>query len=214
MKDIAIFGAGGFGREVACLINIINKETPTWRLIGFFDDNPSLRGTHNEYGEVLGGMDLLNAWEQPLDVVMAIGNPSTVRKIVEQIKNENIGFPNLIAPTTLFLDENNISFGKGNIIASRCHFSCHVKVGDFNIFNSYNTIGHDVTIGNFNSLMPGVRISGEVTIGEENYFGCDCVILQQLKIGNQTVIGSNSTVVRKTKDGYTYVGNPAKIMKL
>ena len=24
MKDIAIFGAGGFGREVACLINRIN----------------------------------------------------------------------------------------------------------------------------------------------------------------------------------------------
>jgi hypothetical protein len=26
MKDIAIYGAGGFGREVACLIRIINKK--------------------------------------------------------------------------------------------------------------------------------------------------------------------------------------------
>lgn len=40
MKDIAIYGAGGFGREVACLIERINKarETPIWNFIGFFDD--------------------------------------------------------------------------------------------------------------------------------------------------------------------------------
>ena len=46
MKDIAIFGAGGFGREVACLIRIINESAsePKWNLIGFFDDNPELKG--------------------------------------------------------------------------------------------------------------------------------------------------------------------------
>jgi len=32
MKDIAIYGAGGFGREVACLINKINEVNPTWNL--------------------------------------------------------------------------------------------------------------------------------------------------------------------------------------
>ena len=42
MKDIAIFGAGGFGREVACLIKRINEKEPTWRFIGFFDDNEAL----------------------------------------------------------------------------------------------------------------------------------------------------------------------------
>ncbi len=214
MKDIAIFGAGGFGREVACLINMINKGKPTWNLIGFFDDNSHLHGNHNEYGEVLGGIERLNSWKNPLDVALGIGDPRIVRKIVDNITNMNVDFPNLIAPSTIFLDDNNITFGKGNIIASRCLFSCHVNIGNFNIFNSYITIGHDVTIGNFNSMMPGVRISGEITIGEENYFGCDSVVLQQLKIGNKTTIGANSTVVRKTKDGFTYVGSPAKIMKL
>ena len=38
MKNIAIYGAGGFGREVACLLNIINEKEPTWNLVGFFDD--------------------------------------------------------------------------------------------------------------------------------------------------------------------------------
>ena len=38
MKDIAIYGFGGFGREVACVIQAINEIEPTWNLIGFFDD--------------------------------------------------------------------------------------------------------------------------------------------------------------------------------
>ena len=55
MKDIALFGAGGFGREVACLIRLINESLnePRWNLIGFFDDNADLKGTINEYGEIL-----------------------------------------------------------------------------------------------------------------------------------------------------------------
>ena len=39
MKEIAIYGAGGFGREVACLINRINEVEPAWNLVGFFDED-------------------------------------------------------------------------------------------------------------------------------------------------------------------------------
>ena len=55
MKDIAIYGAGGIGREVACLIRMINesKEIPEWNFIGFFDDDSSVQGAQNEYGKVI-----------------------------------------------------------------------------------------------------------------------------------------------------------------
>lgn len=34
MREIAIFGAGGFGREVACLIRMINesRQEPEWNV--------------------------------------------------------------------------------------------------------------------------------------------------------------------------------------
>ena len=211
MKDIAIFGAGGFGREVACLINLINKETPTWNLIGFFDDGKE-KGCKNEYGEILGGINELTAWHTPLDLAVAIGKPQTVKHIVDSIQNGLIEFPNVIAPTTIFLDKDNIEFGKGNIVCSCCWFSCNIKVGDFNIFNGYITVGHDVTMGDFNSLMPAVRISGEITIGHGNFFGVSSVVLQQVKIGNDTRIGANSLIIRKTRDGNTYICPPAEIL--
>ena len=72
MKDIAIYGAGGFGREVACLIERINKarETPIWNFIGFFDDGiPST----NDYpqGPVLGDINVLNTWKTSLSITVA-----------------------------------------------------------------------------------------------------------------------------------------------
>ena len=39
MRDIAIYGAGGLGREIACVLKKINMVTPTWNLLGFFDDD-------------------------------------------------------------------------------------------------------------------------------------------------------------------------------
>ena len=213
MRNIAIFGAGGLGREIACLIRLINEETPTWTLVGFFDDNPDLKGTSNEYGEVLGGTDVLNAWTEPLDLVLAMGSPGVVKLVSERITNPRVNFPNLIAPGTIFLDRNNITFGKGNIICVGCSFSCNVHVGDFNLFNGFVSVGHDVTIGDYNAIMPAVRISGGVQIGEENLLGCSAVVLQRVKIGRQTTIGANGTVFRNTKDGNTYLGNPATIVK-
>ena len=50
MKDLYIIGAGGFGREVAWIVERINSIKPTWNLKGFIDDNETLWGsTEGEY---------------------------------------------------------------------------------------------------------------------------------------------------------------------
>ena len=212
MKDIVIYGAGGFGREVACLLNRINEQTPTWNLIGFFDDVKEI-GYTNEYGRVLGGLDVLNNYQSELNVVIAIGNPHQIKELVINIHNLNIEYPNIIAPSVRFVDEKNLDLGIGNIFSWDCHISCHVQIGDFNIFNGYVTIGHDVIIRNYNSFMPGVKISGEAYIGNENYFGVNSVVLQKKRVGNNTVVGAGSVIIRATKDNSTYAGNPAMIVK-
>lgn len=216
MKDIAVFGAGGFGREVACLIRIINEslEEPRWNFIGFFDDNVELKGTCNEYGEVLGGKDVLNQWGTPLDIAIAIGSPAVVQKVAENINNPNVDFPNLIAPTVTIFDENNYKIGKGNIICTNSLISCNVTIGNFNLLNGYITIGHDATMGSYNVIMPSVNISGGVLIGNRNFMGLQSAVLQYLKVGNDTRIGAGAIIMRSTKDGYLYVGVPAKKVEL
>ena len=215
MKDIAIFGAGGFGREVACMINRINlhaENEEKWNLVGFFDDATKLKGTRNEYGEVLGGIDILNSWSTPLSVALAIGTPEILKLLVSKITNPLVEFPNIIAPDVTYWDKDNVRIGRGNIICSQCILSTNVTIGDFNILNCCTVIAHDASLGNYNAIMPSVNISGGVQIGNENYFGVSSVVLQYLKIGNCTKIGANSTIFQKTKDGQTYIGNPAYIL--
>lgn len=214
MKDIVIFGAGGFGREIACLIRLINEREPQWNIIGFLDDNPELTGTANEYGTVLGGTDWLNAREKPIAVAIAVGNPQAVESIANRISNPIVEYPNLYAPTVTFLDKESLKIGKGNIFCTNCFVSCNVTVGDFNLFNGYIPIGHDTEIGNHNVIMPSCNISGGVKIGNTNILGVQSVVLQYVKIGNNTRIGANSVIMRKTKDGFLYMGNPAVKMNM
>ena len=213
MKDIAIYGFGGFGREIASIIQSINKITPTWNIIGFFDDGVA-KGTASRYGEVLGDVEALNNWSKPLNVVMAIASPVVLQKLTSAIVNPNISFPNIIAPTVLFFDEDTFSSGQGNVLCHNCRISCDVELGDFNLLNGAVSLGHDVKMGNFNMMQPETRISGETAIGNANFFGVRALVLQGLKIGDNTRIGASSVIMRKTKDGKTYFGNPARVFKV
>lgn len=216
MKDIAIFGAGGFGKEIACLIKRINdaQQEPVWNLIGFFDDGVEEGKMISHYGKCLGGIDVLNAWGKDLAVTIAIGSPTTVKKIVEKISNDRISFPNLIAPDVIVIDPKTFQIGKGNIVKDHSSFSCDVAIGDFNVFNGSDFFGHDAKVGNFNCFMPSIRVSGEVKIGECNFFGVGSIILQQIKIGNNIRLGAGAVLMTKPKDGTLYIGNPAKKFKI
>lgn len=179
-------------------------------MIGFFDDNPDLKGKMiSHFGPCLGNADDLNAYPKELALVFAIGNPSVVRKVVEKIHNPLITYPNLIHPSFVVTDHESFEIGHGNIIQANCTVTVDVKMGDYNILNGSVSLGHDVKVGSFNAFMPGVRVSGEVTIGNENFFGVYAVVLQQLTIGNRIRLGAGSVLMTKSKDGYLYIGNPA-----
>lgn len=214
MKQIAIYGAGGFGREVACLLNKINEENPTWELVGFFDDGIEIGKEVSHFGKVLGGINELNAWPTELSVAFTIGNPKIVEMLVSKVTNPKIQFPNIIAPTVYFADPETFKIGKGNIIQKHCSFSCDVTIGDFNVMDGADVFGHDDVVGSFNVFMPAMRISGEVTIGDGNFFGVGSIILQQIKVGNNIRLGAASVLMRKPKDGHLYMGNPAKKIEL
>ncbi len=210
-KKIAIYGAGGLGREVAGGIYRINSASDSqWKITGFYDDGKDSGTQVSHYGSVLGGMDELNAINEPLALAIAVGDPESRRLIYERITNPNIYFPNLIAPSFRVLDPRTFEIGEGNIIQDGCSATCDVVVGNFNVLNGSNVLGHDVIVGDYNVLMPGVRLSGSVQMGNSNLMGVDSVVLQKVNIGNHVTLGAGSVLMTKPKDGMTYIGIPAK----
>jgi sugar O-acyltransferase (sialic acid O-acetyltransferase NeuD family) len=210
LQDIAIYGAGGFGKEVACILNKINEKEPTWNLLGFFDDGVAA-GTHiSHFGKALGNCDTLNAWEKPLAIAFAIGSPRILELLVGKIKNPQVHFPNIIHPEVFFADPISLKMGQGNVVVRGCSFSVDVSVGDFNQFNSISALAHDVVVGSYNVFMPLTRVSGEAQIGNSNVFGLNTLILQGIKIGNRVRTGPGAVLMTKPKEGNLYMGNPAR----
>lgn len=210
MKDIVIFGASGFGKEIACLLNSINVIDKQWNFLGFYDDFYEVGTKVSHFGEILGGLNDLNSVNNSLNVVIALGDSELRKSIYEKILNENIIFPNICHPG-FSIDEISVKMGIGNVITHEKTLSCDIEIGDFNMFNSKSaSVGHDVKIGSFNSFMPMTAISGNVNVGDCNYFGVNAVVLPKVKIGNNTKISSGSVVYRNTKDNTLYMGNPAK----
>ena len=209
MRDILIYGFGGFGHEVACMINHINEVEPTWNIVGYIDDGVDV-GTECKYGKVLGNIDTLNEWKTPIDVAIAVGSPKYLEELPAKITNSLVEFPNIIAPNVFFFDKDSVHMGKGNIITFGCRFSCNIHIGDFNVMDGCISLGHDVEMGSYNMLFPEVRVSGQTIIGDKNYFGSRSFIAQCLKVGNENRFGAGTFILRKIKDGGFYMGNPAK----
>ncbi len=212
MKNISIFGAGGFGREVKVLIEQINAVTKEWDFIGFWDDDDTLDKTIND-SPLLGGMKQLNQFNEELYIVCAVAEPDVKEKIINKISNPNVKFPVLIHPNAILGDRKYISINEGTIIAAGCIITANIEIGKHVILNLLCTVGHDTIVGSYSSFMPSVNISGEVIIHNNVYVGTGAKIINQLEIGKNTTIGAGAVVSKTLPENCVAVGVPAKPIK-
>ena len=210
MKDLYIIGAGGFGREVAWLVERINEITPTWDLKGFIDDNETLWETMEDEYPVVGGCSYLEKLKD-VYVVCAIGSAKVRKKIIEKLKGLSIRYATLIDPSVLV--SKRVSIGEGTIICAGTIITVDIEIGKHVIINLDCTVGHDTVIGNFVTIYPSVNVSGIVRVGECSELGTGMQIIQGKTIAANAIFGAGSVVVKDCIECGTYVGSPAKKIK-
>ena len=210
MKDLYIIGAGGFGREVAWIVERINSIKPTWNLKGFIDDNETLWGSKEGEYHVFGGCEYLSALED-VYAVCAVGSSNVRKKIIEKLKDTSVKFATLVDPSVLY--SNSVKIGEGAIVCAGTIITVNVNIGDHVIVNLDCTIGHDAVIDDFVTIYPSVNVSGNVLIGECSELGTGTQIIQGKKVISNTIIGAGAIVVKDSIESGTYVGSPAKKIK-
>lgn len=212
VKDLIIFGASGFGREVAWLCDRINRVSPSFKLLGFLDDDDTLRGKKINGLSVLGKTADAPRYKDAF-FVCAVGASKVREKIVSNLKaaSDGIRFATLIDPSAEMSELVNI--GEGSIICAHSILTVNISIGSHVIINLDCTVGHDAVIGDFSTLYPSANISGMTRIGHGCELGTGMQIIQGKSIGDGSVIGAGAVVIRDIPSGCTAVGNPAKPIK-
>lgn len=211
-NPIAVFGAGGFGLEVAMLIEQINAVQRRWCMVGFFDDGIPKDSEVNDWA-VLGGLSDLNAWPTSLAVVFALGMPKVKQAVIEKVGNPRLTYPVLVHPSVICGSPRHVRIGEGTIICAGTIITTNIEIGRHVILNLACTVGHEANIGDYCSFMPSCNISGEVTVGKASFWGTGAKTINRRRIGAYTVIGAGAVVTTDIPDHVTAVGVPARVVQ-
>ena len=204
-EPLLIYGAGGLGREVLSLV----RTTDSYEVKGFLDDGVP-RGTSINGVKVLGGYPELCTFDQPLNLVLALGNPSLKMELLKKIDRSKVNFPMLQHPSVILQDPTTIEIGEGTILCAGSILTTDIKVGGHVLINLNCTIGHGVHIGMGSSIMPGVNVAGEVSVGVGVLIGSGSNVINRVSLGDNCTVGMGSVVLRDVDANVTVVGVPAK----
>ncbi|MBR4580610.1 MAG: NeuD/PglB/VioB family sugar acetyltransferase [Lachnospiraceae bacterium] len=214
MKKIVLIGAGGFGREVASIIEVLNSAKPTYELLGFLDD-----GTQYHEGVLINGYPWLGKHDWILqhkeDIVCtcSIGNPEIKARIQKELTEQGAVFETIVAAGGFGYIAPYTEIGPGCVFYGGVTISVNCKIGAGVLMNQMVNIGHDTTIGDFTNIMPFSGISGNCKVGEKVNIGGHAFIIPGKKIGDGATVAAGSIVFSNVKAGTTVLGNPAKRMR-
>ncbi len=209
MREIVIIGAGDFGKEVAWLIEGINKAEPTYLILGYLDDDEDKINIQVGGYTVLGKVSYLKELTEHHDLCASIAMQDVDRR--ERIVNELSWFnrwETLIHPSVDISDRTKL--GEGCVVCAGVNVSVDTVIGKHCLFNISSTIGHDCVIGDYVSVMSGAKISGHVKVGNKAYLATNCTVVPGKKIGEHSTVGAGSVALRDVKEGITVMGVPAK----
>ena len=211
-ERIAIYGGGGFAREVAWLVQACAAAGVDCVPVCFIEDNEARQGS------ILNGLPALSLEQTRLRfpdarVVAGVGSPRTRERLMERASAAGFEFATVIHPRVERSEW--IEFGAGTVVCAGNILTTNISMGAHIQINLDCTVGHDVVFGDYTTLAPGVHISGWVHTGKRVYFGTGAVVVNgvedaPLVLGDDVVVGAGACVTKSVPPGLTVVGVPAK----
>jgi sugar O-acyltransferase (sialic acid O-acetyltransferase NeuD family) len=204
--DLLVYGAGGSGRETACLGQRCGREVGC-----LIEDGAPGDQTINDL-PVLSWAEARRRFPRA-QVVVGVGSSRARERITAEVLAGGAELATLVHPDV----ERSpfVQIGAGTVICAGCILTTNLRIGAGVQVNIACTISHDAVIEDWVTFAPGVHVAGRVHIGRHAYLGIGVNIINgtggaPLTIGEGAIIGAGACVVRPIPPGVTAVGVPAR----
>lgn len=200
MRDLIIVGAGGFGREAVWTVERINSlsQQPTWRILGYADDDPKWKKGDNFEGyPILGTVETASKDYPGASVFIAIGNNVKRADMYKRLRGHD--FPALIDPKAQI--SPTTEFKHGSFIGAGAVVQVGADLGKFVLLGSNSVICHDAVLGDFVNVGPGTVIAAGVKVGASSSFFANSSTMPWITLGEGVTVSCGTGVKSDTPAG-------------
>ncbi|MDN0069538.1 acetyltransferase [Collinsella ihumii] len=204
MNRLIIIGAGGHGKVVADIARLNGYED-----IAFLDDDQTKEAV---FGcPVIGPCSDYSLYHDS-DFFVAIGNCEIRRDVQMGLTASGLHVVTLVHPFSAVASD--VILGTGTVVMAGTVINPGSVLGKGCIVNTGSTVDHDCTISDYAHISVGAHVAGTVKIGQSTWIGAGAVIKNNISICSNCMIGAGAVLVNDATDAETYIGVPAKIMRV
>lgn len=212
-KQIAVYGAGGSGREVAWLISRLG-EADRFEFVGYVDDHCGISRLVSG-SPVFTLKDFVSHYPDA-SIALGVGDPGVRKSLAKKCQKRGVALESLVDPSVQISDR--VVIGEGAIICASSVVTVDIRIANFVQINYGCTIAHDVRIGAYSTISPGVNVSGNVHIGEGVFIGTGASIVNgtpttPIVLEDGCLIAAGACVTGSAKARSLYAGVPARFKK-
>lgn len=210
---LLIVGAGGFARETADAVRVLEAEGGPFHLLGFLDDDPAVHGVRFGRTPVLGPVEAVTQYPDAA-VVVCVGRPDTYavrRALVERMHRLGLApqqYATVVHPSASI--GSTCTIGPGSVVLAQAVLTADVVVGEHVAVMPQVVLTHDVQVGDFATLASGACLGGGVRVGTGAYLGARTCVRQGCRIGEWAMTGMGSTVLTDVPAERLWFGTPAR----
>jgi sugar O-acyltransferase (sialic acid O-acetyltransferase NeuD family) len=210
VRPLLLIGAGGLARETLELVRALNRQTPTWEVIGLLDDDPHTLGNVIHGIRIIGPTSAVHDHADALVTACVASPDDPVRRLAltTRLGLELERYATLVHPAANVPE--SASIGPGSVLHAGTVLTADVDLGEHVVVMPSVVLTHDDVVEAGVTFGAGALVAGGVTIERGAYIGSGARLRERVRIGAGALVGMGTVVTRSVPAGETWAGVPAR----